>query len=433
LNRITSATTKLNYLFSSNNSSRFRQNFVTVAKANLLTQVIALLATPILTRLYSPADFGVSALFFLLTSLLLAFSTWRFDWSVPNTESRTQATALLLIGFIALMCFSLITLFVICSFKAYLTFWKGFLVIGPFLLLLPIAMVGGGMNQLIQAWFIREASLKAVSRTKIVQSITGTGLKVAGGITGLGAFGIIVSSVVSIWVGIGLLFRFANGLRESVTNISFIKIKADGLQFWQESTLSTLVSIFNIASLTAGPLLFAQYYSTTEVGWYTLMYGLALAPIGMITEAIGQSFWGEAVQLVKIDLKALRALYIRTTKRLMLASLPILIICAAGPLFIGPLLGKTEWEGASFVLPAIIPMVFGSIVFSPTNHLIVFGKQHLQLVGDITRLLLMIIALIIARVAMVNFITAVLLISLSSLIGHIILFIMHIKVRSIHG
>ena len=432
LNRIGRAAALLNKLASAKKGSRFRQNFVKVARANALAQAIVLLTTPILTRFYSPVDFGTLALFSSLLSFLLAFSTWRFDWSIPNAASRTQAAALLVLGLITLMFFSVTTFVVFWTFSPDWSFWKGFKDLRPFLLLLPIALVGSGMHQLMQAWFIREASLTAVSKTKIAQSVAGTGLNIAGGIAGLGAFGLIASSLVSAWVGIGVLFRHAYGLWASVTKLSFTRIKACWKRFWREVTFSTMVSIVNTMSLSVTPMLLVQYYSVTEVGWYALMYRLAIAPIGMFTVAIGQSFWAEAAQLVKRDRKALRSLYIKTTKRLILLSLPIISICAAGPIFVAPLFGKTEWVGAGYVLPAIIPMVFGSIVFSPTNHLIVFGKQHLQLVCDITRFLLIITALIVAKLAMFDFVTAVLLMSLSSLVGHIILFIIHIKVQSTH-
>ena len=78
--------------------SRFRRNIVKVVRANVLAQALPLLAAPLLTRLYAPADFGALALFASALSLALAFATLRLEWSLPNARSASAAAALLVLG-----------------------------------------------------------------------------------------------------------------------------------------------------------------------------------------------------------------------------------------------------------------------------------------------------------------------------------------------
>ncbi|MDV3350375.1 hypothetical protein D0962_27995 [Leptolyngbyaceae cyanobacterium CCMR0082] len=361
-----------------------------VAKANALVQGLVLATTPMLTRLYSPADFGVVALFSSSLNLLLAFSTWRFEWSIPNTKSKGQAASLIFLGFLVLSGISTTLLMLLMFFDSKLTLWEGFEALGAFIILLPFALIGGGFHQLMHAWYIRETQLTAVARSKVTQRLGATVINLAGGLANLGALGLISGAIASVWLGIGVLLQQAKGLKESLLNLSYKRIQISFLRFWQESTLSTGVAIANAASLTAVPVLLAQYYSATEIGWYALMNRLALTPVSLFTTAIGQSFWSEAAILVKQDRLSLRYLYLKSTKTLSLLAIPITIVCLLGPFFVGRLFGSEDWQPAGLVLAALAPMLLGQVIVSPLSHLVVHRKQHWQFIWDVCRLIMII-------------------------------------------
>lgn len=361
-----------------------------VAKANALVQGLALLVTPLLTRLYLPDDFGVVALFSSILNLLLAFSTWRFEWSVPNAKSKGQAASLILLGFLVLLGISTALLVLLISIDLRLTLWEDLEKLGSFLILLPFSLIGGGLHQLMHAWYIRETRLTAVAHSKVTQRLGATVINVLGGLANLGALGLIGGAIASVWLGLGVLLQQAKGLKKGLLNLSWKRIRASFSRFWQESTLSTGVAIANTASLTAMPLLLAQHYSTTEIGWYALMNRLALTPMSLFTTAIGQSFWSEAAILVKQDRLSLKHLYIKSTKTLALLAIPIVITCLAGPFFIGQLFGEEDWKPAGIILAALAPMLLGQIVVSPLSHLVVHRKQHWQFAWDICRLIMVV-------------------------------------------
>ncbi len=413
-------------IVSSNRGSRFRQNLLKIVKANIFAQVFTFVFTPILTRLYTPADYGTVAIFMSLLSMLSAFATWRFDWSIPNAVSRIQSVALLALGLITLLIISVSSFFVLWSFPESWTFWKGFQSLRPFLLLLPLALVGTGLHQLLQAWYIRENDLTAVSKTKFTQSISGTGLSVTGGIAALGATGLIISSVVSAWVGLSIMIRHAVGLPASILKLSFVDIKLAWIKFIHESTLSTSTSIVTMASIAAIPLLLTQYYSPTEIGWYTLMYRLASAPVGIFTEALGQSCWSEAAILVKTDISSLKRLYLRTTGRLAIFAFPIAAACLAGPLLVGPIWGH-QWQSAGYILAALAPLVAAQIIVQPVTHLIVHRKQHWKLYLDACKFIFILLIIIVSAENALSLPLLILSLSVLTLVTYSILFYLNLK------
>lgn len=99
---------------------RFKKNFLLIAKANIFAQALPFIATPLLSRLYMPSDFGALAIFSSILMLLSSVCVLRTDWSIPNTKSYKQAAALFWIGLMTLIIFCTV-LFIMILNRHYFT------------------------------------------------------------------------------------------------------------------------------------------------------------------------------------------------------------------------------------------------------------------------------------------------------------------------
>lgn len=409
------------HFFFKSNRSRFERNFLEVASANTFAQLLAFLISPILTRLFSPNEFGIVAVFTSFQGILLSFAILRIDWSIPNTKSRVQAVSLFIIGTLILFMVSIVTLIIVIFLITDKIYWKDLQDVELYLLLLPVALVGQGLQLLLQSWYIRESDLSVVGKTRITQTLASTAINILGGIFRLGAWALIVSTVSTAWIGVIKLLRFAANFQKSLMRVSITKLKVSWIRFWRESLLSTSVAIINTVSLSIIPLLLAQLYSTTEVGWYAFMMRLVMTPISTITGAIGQSFWAEAAILIKHDRAALRKLYLTLSMRLSLLAIPIVLICLCGPLYTGFIFGQ-DWSAAGYILASLSPFLFGQIVVSPISHLIIHRKQHWQFIWDTARFLLLIAVFMLASTGQLDITQTVLLISITLSVMYALLF-----------
>jgi O-antigen/teichoic acid export membrane protein len=369
-----------------NQGSRFRQNFIKIGKANLVAQICPLLAVPIITRLYTPSDFGVAALFTSVLEICLAAVSMKVDWSVPNATSRTQAVGLIVFGFLISFLINIGIYILFWKCRGIFGFWKGFENLGPLLFLIPVALTGSVLQQLIQSWHIRERELSSVGNAKIAQSIVATSTKLGFGLTSMGAKGLILSVVVSAWIGILMMFRNARGFVTAIKRLKVVRLFNTIKRFWRESVISTMIALVNVTSLSILPLLFSQFYSTAEVGHYVFMHKLVSTPIGIVTTALGQSFWAEAAHLIRKDRRQLKYLYFRSTNKLLWVAAPVALICLCGPFYIGPIFGREQWASAGLILAVLTPFLVGQIVVAPLSHLIIHRKQHWQFLWDLFRL-----------------------------------------------
>lgn len=408
----------------------FRANFSRMARANLIALVLPVLATPILSRLFLPSDFASLAVFVAIAGVIGAFATWRFDWVVPNEPDSVQAKSLFVLGGGALVLSTLVVLVVLCVAQVAVGLETLSTKLGLLLLLLPLMLLAGGLRDLFSGWLVRRGDLTAVSRATVSRSVVNVLVSIGSGAARMGAPGLICAAVLSAWAGIYVLARDCGArLRDAFRGVSRHSLRSALRLHRRTATWSTAVSILNALSLNAPVLTLSLFFSPVQVGWYALINRTAAAPISILTAALAQSFWSLAAEHARRqEYDEIAHAYQRVTRRLALAALVVVCICLAGPILVGPVLGP-EWSGAGQVLLASAPMLVGYVMFSPTSHLTVFDKQHLQLAADLLRLLLVIGAISGAYYLGFGFYIAVFLASTGSLAAHALLYFLHVKVH----
>ena len=65
-------------------SSTFLGGMLTIAGGNALGQALTVAVSPVLTRIYSPTDFGVLAVQVSLLSIILIFAGLRYEFATPQ-------------------------------------------------------------------------------------------------------------------------------------------------------------------------------------------------------------------------------------------------------------------------------------------------------------------------------------------------------------
>ncbi len=407
--------------------SRWRRNLIQTTGASAVAFVVPLAATPILTRLYSPEDFAAAAVFNGLLLMVAGLGSWRLDWMIPNAADADEATALTVAGAIMAGVVAALLTAAVWLMGDVIDGLRGAVILGPLLFLLPIGVLVFVLRDLLNAWYLRKADLKMPSAARITNALGRTGMSVGGGAIGAGPAGLVLGQIAGAAAGGGVL-SFA--LREQIGRLRALErgVVRRVRRHMTQASLSVAVTVMLTASQMIVPVLLIQYYSEMEVGWYSLMQRVAVGPLGIVTTALGQSFWAEAAQLAREDLGRLRTLYFQTTKKLLLVSIPLVLLCLAGPWYVGPLFGRGDWAQAGTVLQAMAPLVLGTLVFAPLNHLVVHRRQAWQLLADGCRLLLVTGIIVASSVVGIGFVLVVFLVSMASLVGYLILFILHWRI-----
>ena len=86
---------------SSAHINSFFKNVAILVSGASLGQVIIVLSSPIITRLYSPEDFGIFALFSAVLGIVAVVGALRYELAIPLPESENKSK------FIVILCFLL--------------------------------------------------------------------------------------------------------------------------------------------------------------------------------------------------------------------------------------------------------------------------------------------------------------------------------------
>lgn len=368
-------------------SEKFQRNFKSLAGANAIAQILGVVSLPLLTRLFSPEDFGILAVYTACQSVLLAVASARIEWLAPNARTRSEAIALIGVGLMALASSCLTILLITAALGAQIGLQLGVTSKDSWIfILLPLGVMAGGLQLLIQSWHVYQTELKIVGRSKLAQSFSTLLLSVLSGVGGAGASGLLLSYISGFWVAVGILVNRQKDFFRLIRRISFTRILKSANLSKKDAGFAVSLGLVNVILLMSPTIMISIFYDTKTVGLYSLVFKVATAPIGLFSTALVHSFWTDAAHLAKNDPQQLRFFYNGAIKRLgVLAALATPFFVAA-PYYVDVIFGTDEWDGAGVLLAAITPYLVGMIMFSPTTHLIVYNKQHWQLGIDLLTL-----------------------------------------------
>lgn len=74
--------------------AEFTKNIITMISGAGLAQLITMMSSVVITRLYSPGDFGIAALVLSVGTVLSVFSTLRFNQAIVVASHTVQAQSL---------------------------------------------------------------------------------------------------------------------------------------------------------------------------------------------------------------------------------------------------------------------------------------------------------------------------------------------------
>ena len=92
----------LNNLYTEVVNSKYMRDILVLTSGVGLSQLIPLLLLPILTRFFSPTEFGVLAVYMAIVQLLAISSTFRLEMAVILPKKDTDAAILCLRAFFSL-------------------------------------------------------------------------------------------------------------------------------------------------------------------------------------------------------------------------------------------------------------------------------------------------------------------------------------------
>lgn len=280
--------------------SRLRQNtFVrsvsVLVGGTAFAQAIAVLILPILTRLYTPDDFSVLAVYAGLLGVISVVACLRFDIAIPLPERDEDGANLMALALSFAVAVSSL-LAIPCLFAPQWT--AGILnqpALEPYLWLLPLGVLLMSAYSAFQFWVTRQKNFKVIARTRMTQALGGAGAQLGFGWFGLTPLGLVVGQTISNGAGaLGLGWHAWRNSRELVAQVNSTEMRRIFKKYDRFPKYSSLESFANNAAIQIPVLIIAAAALGPEAGYLALAMRVMQAPMGLIGGAIGQVYLSRA-------------------------------------------------------------------------------------------------------------------------------------------
>ena len=199
----------------------FLKAVVMLGGAKGISQGLVLAASPVLTRFFSPEDFGVFAIFSVLIGLLGGLGCMKYEHALPLARNEDEAANILVLSGLILGVFLLVVCAVLFAVGDDLAGWLTAPALAPFLWLIPVGVFGIGIGQMARFWAIREKNFRRLAGVDVAASVVVLMVQIYLGIIRLGPAGLIFGRIGGIACSsIILLYPPLRDARSLLRNVS---------------------------------------------------------------------------------------------------------------------------------------------------------------------------------------------------------------------
>ncbi|MHA1285168.1 MAG: oligosaccharide flippase family protein [Promethearchaeota archaeon] len=412
-----------NKFFSFHFKSNFIKNTSIIASGLLINQIVNIIFTPILSRIFSPNDFGILSVFTSILTILTTVSTFRFEIAIPLPKEDYIAFQLLFISIIVVSINTAVISIVLILFNNFfinlLSIEENF----NFFYLIPIGLFFSCLYIIFDYFTIRLGDFKAISKSRLFQNTIGILFQVVLGLIGLRPFGLLVGSIIKRTSGLFILFKivspkyFYSNFRFNLKNLinTLIRYKKFPL-------ISSISAFLNILGLNLPILLITKYYGTDSAGFYALSSMVVNIPLNTIGKAISQVFLKESSILYRENKTRLVKVYkLILNKLFFIGILPCLLLLVFGPKVFTLIFGK-NWYVSGKIVQILSLMYLVQFISVPTSQLLtILERQEIQLIWDIIRLVIVFLSIYLPSLFNLKFIITVFFLGIGMVISYSIL------------
>jgi O-antigen/teichoic acid export membrane protein len=389
----------------------------------LFGQLILLCAMPLLTRLFTPEDFGLFGVLSALNGIFGLVMTGRYEFAIPISAKDDEAAAVLVLASLVVLFLTLLSLLLVWTLGDTLAELTGLPALIPLLWLVPPILFATGLGQPLEYWSIRRETLRLNGGSRVVQFGGQAASQVAFGVAGTGALGL------TLGYGLGYLGRLIFFLvtlpatdRAAFAATRPLQICQLAWAFRRYPTYTASSSLLKSTTQFLPTILFAMFYGPAVAGVFDVAQRILNVPVRFLSVSASQVFLAEAAQRPAAEVKRL---FIRTVPRfLLLGFVGMTPILLAGPALFALLFGEPWRDAGGFAQALVVAQLARFIAVPVSQAFNVFGRQDLEFTSSLLNGVALVVCFYLINWLELRPSAAVLLYSLATALGQLVMLVL---------
>lgn len=346
-----------------------------LAGGTVAGQALVIASTPLITRLYGPAEMGQLGLFISFLSVASLAVTLRFELAIPAADEQT-ANRLLILALLFSLPLSALGSMALMGMIHYNLVSFGLLSPWVGLAMLP-ALLSMGVFSALRYWLVRHKRFQGIGKVMMIQGAGRAIVPIVFGLFKLSSIGLIAGEIAGRILGVTEMARSSwSSLRAMLTEVNASGLQQTARRHWKFPSIVLPSSLVDVAALALPAPLFAHYYGEASAGLFLLVQRLTFLPASLISASIADVFHARAADVSNDEGSRLIQILNSTTKGLAKYGAVVLIPAAViSPFVFGWLFGG-RWAEAGILVTVIAPWAFASLVVSPVSRLLVVVHRN---------------------------------------------------------
>jgi O-antigen/teichoic acid export membrane protein len=367
--------------------SEFNSNVQTLMTGTTIAQAIQIAIIPILTRIYSPTEFGIAAIYFSCLSVLALIATGRYELAITLPGNDKDAAHMVMFTLKLSLLISIFFYLPIFFFGNTLALWIDHPNLEFWFYLLPVSVFITTSFNVFQFWCNRKSQYSAMAVNRVQNSLFASLSTVALGfskISGGLIFGRVLGHALTSW----LIWRRVWARNYSLLSTTTKKREQQlAKRYITHPKHIVPAQLLGVIAQQIPIFMIGSVYSLSTLGFFSLAYSLVIIPSSLVANAIGDVY-RQRISAAYNERGEFRSIFISTFKKLILLALPPFVIMY----FIAPLVFKwvldSNWSTAGEYAQILVFGAYFQFIFTPIDKgALVVGATRYILAWHFARLL----------------------------------------------
>lgn len=357
-------------------NKEFIQNVIKMLLGNITAQMIALAGVPIITRLYTPEDYGAMTLVTSYVTVLAVAFSLQYQSAIVIEDSEKNANHLLILCVTLSLIFLIIIAICQFLFGEQVVIWIDFPYNKNLLWFIPVNAFAVNLLQVSSSLGTRYKLFGWLSVANAGNNLSSVLFKIVLGVlAGSSVFWLVLGNFLGPMIAsVILVFILLRGnLKTIITCFSLQRLRHVAFKHREFPKFSLWNGILDRFSKGLPIILLAYYFDSITVGYYGLAYFVLQRPVNLMGLSLSKVFLQKAAE-ANSKKKNLRSQWAKATLGLAaIGFVPFaLLMCYGEYLFL--LIFGENWELAGVYAQILSLWTYLLFIVIPSTQLIIIKK-----------------------------------------------------------
>jgi len=309
-----------------------------LVSGSALAQAINIAATPILSRLYSPEQFGILGTILAIAGPITVIAALKYEQAIVLEEKDELADDLKKLSVLILFTVSVLTCL---GLTGYFIFSKFFVFEskGAILWWIVVFIFSGSLLEILRHSLNRKRMYRIIATSKAVGQIAGSGFNIILGLLIGGTAGFLIFGNALIYIVPIAYILFKDKPTWFFNKENLIPVAKKHFRF---PLYSAPQNFLNAVSQNLPIYMLGSFFGLEIVGLYWFAMRIIQLPTSLVGESVRQVFYKEASDMKDNPIR-LRRFFIKMTGGLFsIVVVPVIVVFIWGPEIFRFIFGK-EW------------------------------------------------------------------------------------------